>query len=516
MLLSAAFFSCKKEKLSDIGEGSVTAETYTFNRATKSFDLGDDISSEIVAGEGIRFIYCYLVRNNATDSLIHVTNNTENNPSNYTLTIPLSSFPAYNMSQVRGVKVLVKQGNNTSLEGFITIRFFDPDLPQFAGFPEEIIADLAGTTAIAGNLSSAYGIKQVDIYDDYQTENTYVAVHSITSVNGAKQYALNYDYTYRKAAQHIKVVVTDIYNQQSELIVNMPVDVSIFKPRFVGFAATIMPVSNGSTPISGNITSVTGLKKVDVYDDRSGSYVLLNTVDNLNGTKNYNLSTSYIFKKRAANLKLIAVDMEDLQTELVIPLEVTYGSVVYRNITMNAQTLGTNTTFLENGSTAGNCELVANEANMLFLFYATSAGPTLYNPFSGTTGSFPANMRCNGTAWTIANPAVLKDTKFRVLINGASAGQTDVYNLLNANEIDDLSDTFFSSRSLGAPGSSGPRYEATAAPSTSLFNLSTAKILFLRITNKVNNTYKNAIMEVKEVNSNAGNSTIKFDIYIQK
>ncbi|MNX80835.1 hypothetical protein D3C86_1125040 [compost metagenome] len=183
---------------------------------------------------------------------------------------------------------------------------------------------------------------------------------------------------------------------------------------------------------------------------------------------------------------------------------------------MNAQTLGTNTTFLENGSTAGNCELVANEANMLFLFYATSAGPTLYNPFSGTTGSFPANMRCNGTAWTIANPAVLKDTKFRVLINGASAGQTDVYNLLNANEIDDLSDTFFSSRSLGAPGSSGPRYEATAAPSTSLFNLSTAKILFLRITNKVNNTYKNAIMEVKEVNSNAGNSTIKFDIYIQK
>ncbi len=38
--------SCKKEKLSEIGEGSIKAETYTFNKATKSFDLGDEVKSE--------------------------------------------------------------------------------------------------------------------------------------------------------------------------------------------------------------------------------------------------------------------------------------------------------------------------------------------------------------------------------------------------------------------------------------------------------------------------------------
>lgn len=60
------------------------------------------------------------------------------------------------------------------------------------------------------------------------------------------------------------------------------------------------------------------------------------------------------------------------------------------------------------------------------------------------------------------------------------------------------------------------RYEASAAPSASLFNLTTAKIIYLRITNRTTNAYKNAIMVIKELNSSVGNSTMKFDIYIQK
>ncbi|TKC55582.1 hypothetical protein FBD94_24810 [Pedobacter hiemivivus] len=516
LAFAATIASCKKEKLSDIGEGSIKAETYTFNKATKSFDLGDEVKSEIDATNGIKLIYSYLIRNNATDSLIYITTDIKNNPKNYTLTIPLASFPANNMSQVKGVKIMVKQSNNSSLEGFIPIKFFDPDLPQFNSFPTQINADLNGATAIAGNLTSDYGIKQVDIFDDFQTENTYVLAHSINTINGAKQYALNYAYTYRKAAQHIKIRVTDIYNQTNELIINMPVDVAVFKPKFIGFAAKITPITAGTTPLTGNITSVTGLKKIDIYDDRNGVYELVSTLSNLNGVKTYNLNTTYLYKKRASNLKLIAVDTEDLQTELIIPLNVNYGSVVYRDVFMTAQTLGTNTVFLENGTTAGNCNLIANEANIQFVFFAPSAGPTLYNPFSGTTGTFPANMKCNGTGWTIADPAALKDTKFRVLINGASTGQTDVYNLIAANEIDDLSDAFFTSRTLSAPSSSGPRYEASAAPSASLFNLTTAKIIYLRITNRTTTAYKNAIMVIKEVNSSAGNSTMKFDIYIQK
>jgi hypothetical protein len=517
LLISSIFMqSCKKDKVTNSSPDTFSTKEFTYNKATKQLSPDATINAQLDAPAGIKLIYCYLVRNNTTDSLIYIGTPAEDSRNNYNFSIPTANFSSANLTQVSGIRVMVKHLDNTSFEGFIPIKFFDPDLPQFNSFPTQINADLNEATAIAGNLTSDYGIKQVDIFDDFQTENTYVLAHSINTINGAKQYALNYAYTYRKAAQHIKIRVTDIYNQTNELIINMPVDVAVFKPKFIGFAAKITPITAGTTPLTGNITSVTGLKKIDIYDDRNGVYELVSTLSNLNGVKTYNVNTTYLYKKRASNLKLIAVDTEDLQTELIIPLNVNYGSVVYRDIFMTAQTLGTNTIFLENGTTAGNCNLIANEANIQFVFFAPTAGPTLYNPFSGTTGTFPANMKCNGTGWTIADPAALKDTKFRVLINGASTGQTDVYNLVAANEIDDLSDAFFTSRTLSAPSSSGPRYEASAAPSASLFNLTTAKIIYLRITNRTTTAYKNAIMVIKELNSSAGNSTMKFDIYIQK
>ena len=510
-LAMAIIAGCKKNEFSDVGDGTVEAKEYTFNRATKIFDLGSELKSNIAAAEGVKFVYCYLQRSDKPDSLIHVTDNKGVILPTYELVIPITAFPVNSMSTVKGVKILVKQGNNSSLEGFVPIKYFDPALPQFSAFSASINADLNGNpTAIVGTIKSEYGIKQVDILDDFQTENTYVLVSSITGIANVKQYALNYAYSYRKAAQHIKVRATDIYNQTSELIINMPVDVSIFKPKFNNFPASIATTASS---VAGQITSVTGLKKVDIYDDRSGTYQLLGSVANLNGVKTYNYTGAYAYAMRAEHVKIIAVDTEDLQSELIIPINATYQSKVYRDVVMNAQTTGTATIFFDtDGTTKGNCELNASELSMAFLFYATSSGPTFYAPTNTT--NIASNFRCNGVSWVLSRPAAdMRATRFRVLLQSVTAEKL-VYDDLAAGKVDDLVGR------LGALtiSSSGPRYDAAAAPTSAIFNTTTGSNLIAVKIPDVGSaaTFKLALIHVKEANFNAGNSTIKFDIYIQK
>ncbi len=511
-LAIAIITGCKKNEFSDIGEGTVEAKEYIFNRATKTFDSGDELKSNIAAAEGVKFVYCYLQRADKTDSLIHVTDNKGVISPTYELAIPIAAFPVNSMSTVKGVKVLVKQGNNSSLEGFIPIKYFDPALPQFSAFPTTINADINGLpTAITATIKSEFGIKQVDVYDDYQSENTYVLVNSITGIANVKEYALNYAYTYRKAAQHIKLVATDIYNQTNEIVIDMPVDVSIFKPRLDNFAASITPNTSGSTAVTGDISSITGLKQVDIYDDRNGTYELLSSTNGLNGVKTYNYNGSYTYAMRANNIKIIAVDIEDLQTELIIPLNVTYLSTLYKDVVMNAQTAGTNTIFFDaDGSTKGNCDLNASEATMAFLFYATSSGPTFYSPTNTT--NVASNFRCNGASWVIGNPSVMRATRFRVLLPTVAAEKV-VYDEIAANSFDDVA-ARLGSLSIS---SSGPRYDANTAGTSSLFNATTANLIAVRIPDVGNpSSSKFALIRVKEANFSAGNSTIKFDIYIQK
>jgi len=510
-LAMAIIAGCKKNEFSDLGEGTVEAQEYTFNRATKTFDLGNELKSNIAAAEGVKFVYCYLVRTNKTDSLIHVTDNKGAVTPKYELAIPITAFPVNQMSDVKGVKVLVKQGNNSSLEGFVTIKYFDPALPQFSAFPSVINADLSGVpTAITATIKSEYGIKQVDILDDYQTENTYVLANSITGIANVKEYLLNYAYTYRKAAQHIKIRATDVYNQTSELIINMPVDVSFFKPKFNNFPTSL---ATTATSVAGEITSVTGLKKVDIYDDRNGTYVLLGTANNLNGVKTYNYSGAYAYAMRASNVKIIAVDTDDLQSELIIPVNAVYLSKVYRDVEMNAQTAGTATIFFDsNGTTKGNCDLVASELTMAFLFYATSNGPTFYAPTNTT--NVASNFRCGTTPWVLSRPATdMRATRFRVLLSSVAAEKL-VYDDFAAGRLDDLAGR------LGAItiSSSGPRYDATAAPTNAIFNTASGSNLIAVKIPDIGNaaSSKFAVIHVKSANFSAGNSTIKFDIYIQK
>lgn len=506
--------SCKKDE--STATGTFTAEEYTFNKANQTFSPQTDLKAEITSPAGIRFIYCYLLRSNKTDSLIAVVTPTES-PKEYSLSIAATAFPLNGLSKVSGVKVMVKQVDNSTIEGFIKISYFDPELPQLMDFPVKLAVNLDGEPIkITGNISSIYGLTQVDIYDDYKTENTYELVSSISELNNSKKYALNYAYTYRKAAQHIKVIVKDIYGQSTELIIAMPVDLSLFKPKFIEFPASITPNINGSTSLKGNITTVTGLKRIDIYDDYQGVYVLVSSISDLNSSLNYTLNYEFNYRKRAANIKVIAVDMEDVQSELIIPLSISYNSVLYRDVMMTAQTTGTNTIFFSGtGTTLGNCDLNASEANMAFIFYGTATGPALYSPTN--TSSVAANFKCSGISWAIANSASLRATRFRVLVPGTSTGIDNVYAQYKANNIDIIDDSFFlTENGIAAPGSSSAKFDAAATATTGIFNLTNANLIYIRIPDAGGTTYKNALMRVKEAISSAGTSTIKFDIYVQK
>jgi hypothetical protein len=515
LMISAFILSCKKDKISGSGNSSITAQDYTFNRANKTFTPDVSVKAKVKSSLGIRFVYCYLIRNNATDSLIYVSDNTQDNPENYTLSIPVTAFPVNNMSKVSGVKLLAKQTDNTSIEGFIKIAYFDPALPALSAFPTSLSADLAGgNTPVTGTIKSDYGLQKVDIYDDSKVENTYELVGSVTDASGSKQFSLNYAYKYRKAAQHIKVVATDIYGQTGEVIIAMPVDLAAFKPKFINFAASVTPNLSGTTAITGNITSVTGLKHIDVYDDYQGTYVLVNSVNNLNASLNYALNYAYTYRRRAFNLKLVAFDSDDLQTEKIIPLNITYQSNIYRDVFMTAHTTGTNTIFFaDNGTTKGNCDLNSSEPTMSFLYYGTGTGPAFYSPTN--TSSVATNFKCNGVSWVISNASNLRATRFRVLVPGTT-GVDNVYAQYNAGTIDNLDDAFFTANAVAAPGGSSARLDAVAAPTTSIFNLTSAYLIYVRIPDAGGATYKNALIRVKEGTSTAGTSTVKFDFLVQK
>ena len=515
-LFAVVFLLSSCEKTNPESTGTFSADEYTYNSAIKSFGANVNVTAQLRSSGGIHSVYAYLVRTNMTDSVISVS--TPGDVTDFTLSIPASAFPANSMSKATGVRVLSKQADNSVIEGLIKITYFNPALPQFKDFPAQFTANLTGgTTAIAGTLTSEYGLTQIDIYDDYQTANTFVLVNSITDLNNAKTYTLNYAYTYRKAAQHLKIVGKDIYGQTNQLIVNMPVDVSVFKPKFVGFPAKVKPNVSGTATITGTITSITGLKRIEVYDDYKGAYVLVATLNNLNSSLSYSFNYNYIYRKRAANLKIIAVDLDDLPTEQIVPLDVTYGSTLYKDVVMNAHTTGTNTIFfIESGTTLGNCDLTASESTMAFLFYGTSTGPAFYSPTN--TGSVASNFKCNGASWPNPNPAGLRATRFRVLVPSAAGntGIDNVYSQYTANNIDVIDDAFFTANGIAAPGSSSAKFDATATATTSIFNLTTANIIYIRIPDATGAGYKNAIMVVKDATSSGGTSTVKFDIYVQK
>lgn len=289
-------------------------------------------------------------------------------------------------------------------------------------------------------------------------------------------------------------------------------------PGLSGFPSTILPDKNNIVKVTGTAASQNGIRKIYIYDDVTGAYTKADSIIVTNDVTQYNVNYNYTYRPNARNIKIVVVDKYDLTAEKIIKMPIMPYNV-FQDVLMGAQgtttiTVTNNTFFTETGTTAGSCELNANEASMDFLFYGTSSGPTFYSP--SNTGNVAANFKCDGNGWVIANSSVLKATKFRVLVPGTPEIDA-VYTKFNSNAIDSVTETSLFA-DVPVPSGSTARYTAPpAAPSTSIFNTATAYLIWVRIP-RADGTFKNALIRAKDVvvASTTGLSTITFDIYVQK
>lgn len=412
MLGMLVLSSCKEEKALKPAD-TYTLGDFVYNLATKKFEPQAELNGNIQSASGIKLVYYYLLRGEENAPvLIHTEEPDSESQFNYNFTIPNTVFSEVNMEEVSGVKVVLRHLDNTSSEGQFKVSSFMPERPKLTDFP-----------------------------------------------------------------------------------------------------TMITPVtSGGSTLVSGKVAAESGIAKIEIYDNYTGAFEIVESITNLNGAKTYDLNYSYSYTKNASKLKVVVTDAIDIPEEVIIELDVPYS---YFKVFMTAHGTGTNTVFIpETGTTLGNCSLNDTEAVMAFVYYATSNGPSFYSPTN--TGNVARNFKCNKVDWVIQNPAAMRATRFRVLVKG-STGINNVYAQFDANTIENLNDAFFSANSISSPSGNNARFDPTVAGATNIFNLTDASLIYVRIPDVGNpSTYKNALIKIREATSTGNTSTVQFDIMIQK
>jgi hypothetical protein len=407
-----------------------------------------------------------------------------------------------------------KEDNETHLDDTIIAKDFIYNLATKKMSPDN---------ELNGTIQSEAGIKLVYYYLLRDNANP-VLVHTEEPV-AEQQYEYHFKLPNSAFADQdmavvkgLKIMIRHLDNSSSEGLVN----VSPFtpaRPAMSGFPGSLTPELNGAAnQISGNIVAESGIEKIDVYDDRTalGNFELVESIAGLNGVGEYTLNYNYVYAKRANQVKIVVTDGVGVTAESIVNLNVVYPTTTFSDVFMTAHSTGTNTIFVaETGTTLSNCNLNASESNMAFLYYGTGTGPAFYSPTNTT--NVAKNFKCNGVSWEISNPAALRATRFRVLLRGSSDKVDQVYSLVQNNEIEDLDDSFFTDREIAAPMGSSARFDAAAAASATVFNLTDASLIYVRIPDFAGSaTYKNALIKVKEATSTTGTSTIKFDIIVQK
>ena len=216
MLLGA----CKKDKVTEQHETVITAKEFSFNMAVKAITPDTEINGDITSGAGIKQVYGYLVRRDKTDSLVYRSVQDAINQQQFHFSIPTASFAAANLEKVEGIKIMVKNMDNSTHEGFVKVTSFSPPLPQLKSFPASLLPDADGKIVVAGTASSENGLKDVAIYDDYQ--GTDALVEKISLDGKQTSYKVNYTYSYRKNAANLKVIVTDNFGLTATTVIKIP------------------------------------------------------------------------------------------------------------------------------------------------------------------------------------------------------------------------------------------------------------------------------------------------------
>lgn len=200
----------------------VTSVEYEYNTATKKFTPEGDVTAQIISPTGVRHIYSYLIRSDAPDSLVNIHFASDaSTAGNTNLVIPASLFANINMSSVTGIKLMIKHLDNTSHEDFIKVSSFTPEMPTLKNFEESIVPDDNDMVHITGDAHSSNGIVSIEIMDDSQGD--YTVVHTISNLNNATDYSVDYNYTYRPNAGNIKIILTDKFDLKAEVIIRMPI-----------------------------------------------------------------------------------------------------------------------------------------------------------------------------------------------------------------------------------------------------------------------------------------------------
>ncbi|MFC5284397.1 hypothetical protein [Pedobacter alpinus] len=386
--------------------------------------------------------------------------------------------------------------------------------------------NLTPSASIAINVKSEVGVKFV--YNYLMRTGLPDSLINITYATADNQKDLNIDIlanifeqTNMTNASGIKSMIKRLDNSSDEAIIKL----TSFQPPLpilANFPASKLPDANDKILITGNASSETGLNKIEILDDSSGSFTVVTTIDNLNGAKTYDVNYDYTYRANTANVKLIVYDTFGITAEVIISVPA-LPYTLYQNISMGSQGTATETVlnnhfFTVSGLTAGTCDLPTNETALDFLYYGTNNGGTFYAPTNVT--NVQNNFRCNGVNnYWAPNAASLKPTRFRVLVPDNGGAIDALYAKFNANTIADLNDDGFFN-GISVPGGSTARFGPTISPSTTaIFNATTAYLIWVRVpTTPAATVYKNCIIRVREgVNaSTAALSTIKFDIYVQK
>ncbi len=239
--------ACKKDKNTNgsTAKDVLTAQDYVYNLATKKLTPNTDVAANIQSQVGIKLIYSYLVREQQSDSLVNITYATADNQNNLDLLIPVTAFAKTNMAGATAIKSVVKRVDNSTDELLINLSAFQPPLPMLENFPDTKLPDANDHIIITGNASSETGLDKIEILDDSQ--GAFTIVTTISGLNAAETYAINYDYTYRANTANIKIIAYDTFGITTQFTINVPaLPYTLYKDVIMGAQG------NSSTTITNN------------------------------------------------------------------------------------------------------------------------------------------------------------------------------------------------------------------------------------------------------------------------
>lgn len=517
-LITLVIAACHKKDFVQ-PEGTLESPEFVYNVALKSFQPQATVSGSVSSGINMEVIYYYLQREGKQDTLIQVDFPAVENRRDYKFEVKAVSWAGIGMAMVKGLKLLCVQDNDASFEKIIRISYFDPNAPVITGLPDKITPVLTGTTAITAKATTETGLAKIYISDN--RNGNFEALDSMTA-NGAKEYTINYNYTYGDGAGQLKVTAVDIYGLKTDKVVqfeNIP-----FKP-VITFSVTELKAAlpDGKPEISGTLKSYTPLSTVTVYALTGSGETMQGTLTpTLTGStaNEYNYTFTYStfgYSVAVTGCKLVAKDANNSQNSATVPVTI-LPYYYWKSLTLMAQGLtgiNSSTCFFTGEPSAplvGACEAI-NDASyntrVDFAIFCNSTPLISFNNPANISASTLSTFKCNGTSWAPPTPTAntLKKTQFRVL--GTGSAESNITTRFNANSITELNDTFFT-------GVSAP---TANAPNNTTF--STSSIIWAKVTPAGGaGATKNILIKVNAINVVAvpsqGTSTITIDIMKEK